>query len=102
MLELFDSETIIDEDAKVSDYKITKHDFIFSIYLSPFEGDIILSLKQTRLKFLIFEVGLSNITKLLIKKESPDEVKLVLYKGNQSKPLATIMIVPSISLNCNI
>jgi len=103
MLELFDSEVIIDEEVDIAIYKVTdENNLSLSVYFSPYDGDVGLILTQKGSKRFIYELGLSKIEKVQIDRGIPGEIRLIFFKENLQSSLVTVMIKPEISLSCDI
>ncbi len=99
LLILFDSEEILDKEARIVRYKYTfNEDFIFTLYISGIEDVVTISLSHKKLDLFIFDVLLEDITKIICK-----ENKLFFYKkSNIEEPSAIVQVKPSVSLSCDL
>ncbi len=100
-LELFDQERAIDKEAGITEYTISSQNFIFSLYVSAYEGTVIVTLTHKKLNHSVFDLTLKNVSSIKIDKEKAGTVKLILLKKNETMPFVTIMIKPEISLQAS-
>ena len=99
-LELFDSESFVDEEAGIVEYFIFWNEFSFSLYISPCEGVVILTLKHNNLENPLYDMSLRDVTFIEIVREKPNIVKLLFIDKNKKK-LLTMFIKPELSLRPN-
>lgn len=98
LLALFDEEDIIDDDAKIYQYKAKVSEiFLFTLYISWIEGFSALNLKHKDFDNFIFDIGITNIEKI----ECINN-QLFVYKETINNPILSIRIKPFISLLCDL
>lgn len=99
-LELFDNEKITDEDIEARTYSLTLNDLTFNLSICPIYNKIFLSLYSKNLKFLIYEVILNDIESIQIDRNIPNCIKLLIFVKKQKECIASVMLKPEISLQC--
>ena len=100
LLELFDEEHFEASEGQTIDYIAhTKDNCIFTLYIAPFNGYVIMTLKRMNSSDIIFEIEIDNICKIDCTKTT-----LLIYKESVNKEKtadAVITIKPKIHISLN-
>lgn len=100
LLELFDDEKITDTDTGATDYLLTKNDFSIIFTVWPIYKTVFLQLSYKKQNFFVYELTLNNIETIKVDRENPERVTLLMFDKTTGKTVATLMLKPEISLQC--
>jgi hypothetical protein len=100
LLELFDYEKVTDKDVGATDYSLTSNSFTFTLSVWPIYENVFLTLSHEKQKFFIYEITLNNIDSIKVDRSIPNCIKMLFFEKNTKKSIATVMIKPEISLQC--
>lgn len=102
-LEFFDHETIVEEEGQLIVYQVNiMNNFIFSLYMEPYDQFVIITFKEKNTSHIIFEISMENIAKI-----TSDKTTLFFYKEKNTNerildPDYTIIVKPKVSLSLHI
>lgn len=100
LLELFDCEKVTDKDIGATDYSLISNSFTFTLSVWPIYNKVFLTLTHEKQKFFIYEITLNNIGSIKVDRGLPNSIKLLIFEKNTKLSVATVMIKPEISLQC--
>jgi hypothetical protein len=99
-LELFDCEKVTDKDVGATDYSLTSNGFTFTLSVWPVYEKVFLALSHEKQKLFIYEITLNNVDSIKIDRGIPNCIKLLVFEKNTKKSVATVIVKPEISLQC--
>ena len=98
LLEHFDTERVLDEEAGIFEYTVISIDKLkLTLQMNVYEDTAFFTL-TSKDDFNIIDFGLENITTVRCDKNNPGIVRFLFYKENEEHPVVTAYIKPRVSL----
>lgn len=102
LLEFFDNERIIDNEAESVEYSLSLDGFLFKLYLAAYDEFSSATLLYGKWDNPIYNIGLNKIIKVEIVQFKPGISSLKFYRENLSDPVLSIMFKPTISFQVSL